>query len=78
MSCIGCVPATENEQQTPPKGVLGDEQVNMLYIYFLKFIAYYPSQCPSVLSFLGLLFLFLLPLWCFSASVSYYVEDSFD
>lgn len=33
MSCIGCVPTTENEQKTASKGVLGDEQVNILYIF---------------------------------------------
>ena len=50
MSCIGCVPTSENEKQTPSKGVLGDEQV----------------MCFLVLSILDLLFLLLLLLlWCF-------------
>ena len=35
MSCIGCVPTAENEQKTPSKGVLGDEQVNISYYLFI-------------------------------------------
>ena len=30
LSCIGCVPTTENEQQNTSKEVLGDEQVCVL------------------------------------------------
>ena len=33
MSCIGCVPTAEDEKQTPTKGVLGDEQVNIIFNY---------------------------------------------
>ena len=44
MSCIGCVPTSENEKQTPSKGVLGDEQV----------------KCFLVLSILDLLFSFVV------------------
>lgn len=60
MSCIGCVPTSENEKQTPSKGVLGDEQVNILFICIniLKSIAHFPSQCFPILSILGCSFLF--------------------
>ena len=80
MSCIGCVPTSENEKQTPSKGVLGDAQVNILCfcINVLKFIAHCSSRCFAVLSILGLLLflLFFLLLWCFSVSENCYIEDS--
>ena len=48
MSCIGCVPTSENEKQTPSKGVLGDAQVNIIYMY--KCIQVHRSLSVSVVA----------------------------
>ena len=42
MSCIGCVPTSENEKQTSSKGVLGDAQVNILpfIIFSILLVSY--------------------------------------